>query len=63
MQAEPFVDVPSYDWAYEPVTMLYQMDIMKITVAAPVSFNDKNQISDWANKFVLADVQAGGYND
>lgn len=28
MQAEPFADVPSYDWAYEPVTMLQQMDII-----------------------------------
>lgn len=94
MQAEPFVDVPSYDWAYEPVTMLHQMDIINgyennefkpernitraefITMAAntlrlkpvtaDVSFNDKNQIPDWANQSVQAAVQAGlidGYED
>jgi hypothetical protein len=94
MQAEPFVDVPSYDWAYEPVTMLHQMDIISgyennefkpesnitraefITmaantmglkpVAANVSFNDKNQIPDWANKSVQAAFEAGlidGYED
>lgn len=28
MGAQPFDDVPSYDWAYEPVTMLHQMDII-----------------------------------
>jgi hypothetical protein len=28
MQAESFADVPSFDWAYEPVTMLHQMNII-----------------------------------
>jgi hypothetical protein len=28
MQTEPFADVPSFGWAYEPVTMLHQMNII-----------------------------------
>jgi hypothetical protein len=28
MQAAPFADVPSFDWAYEPVTLLHQMNII-----------------------------------